>query len=32
MDGEAVAAAFGSSPGADCLKEIIPRLGIRLVL
>lgn len=30
MDGEAVAAAFATSPGADCLKEIVPRLGVRL--
>ena len=30
MDGVALAMALASSPGPDCLKDVVPRLGIRL--
>ena len=30
MDGEATAAAFATCAGPDCLKDVIPKLGIRL--
>lgn len=30
MDGEAISAAFASSPGPDCLRDVIPKLGHRL--
>ena len=30
MDGEAVSAAFGSTPGPDCLKDVVSKVGSRL--
>ena len=30
MDGEAISAAFASSPGPDCLRDVVPKLGHRL--
>lgn len=30
MDGEAIAAVFTTSPGPDCLKDVLPKLGQRL--
>ena len=30
MDGEAIAAAFGSCPGPDSFKTVLPKLGQRL--
>lgn len=30
MDGEAICAAFASSPGPDALRDLIPKLGVRL--
>ena len=30
MDGEATAAAFATCAGPDCLKDVIPKLGVRL--
>jgi hypothetical protein len=30
MDGVAVATAFTTAPGPDCLKEVVPKLGQRL--
>jgi len=30
MDGEALETLFGASIGPDCLKELIPKLGVRL--
>ena len=30
MDGEAIAAVFATSPGPDCLKDVLPKLGQRL--
>ena len=30
IDGEATAAAFATCAGPDCLKDVIPKLGIRL--
>ena len=30
MDGEATVAAFATSSGPDCLKDVIPKLGSRL--
>ena len=30
MDGEALLDAFETSPGPDCLKDVIPKYGIRV--
>ena len=30
MDGESLEALLASSAGPDCLKELIPKLGVRL--
>lgn len=30
MDGESLCTLFESSPGPDCLKDIVPKLGPRL--
>ena len=30
MDGLAIAAAFATTPGPDCLKDVLPKLGQRL--
>ena len=30
MDGEAITAVFTTSPGPDCLKDVLPKLGQRL--
>lgn len=30
MDGEAVTAALATTPGPDCLKDVLPKLGQRL--
>ena len=30
MDGEAVEVAVAATPGPDCLKDIIPKVGLRL--
>ena len=30
MDGEALETLMGTSTGPDCLKELIPKLGMRL--
>ena len=30
MDGEAICAALASSPGPDALRDLIPKLGVRL--
>ena len=30
MDGEAITAAFASTPGPDCLRDVIPKLGHRV--
>ena len=30
MDGEAIVEAFGSMPGPDCLRDVLPKLGVRL--
>ena len=31
MDGDAICAAFASSPGPDTLRDLIPKLGIRMI-
>ena len=30
MDGEAILIAFTTNIGADCLRDVLPKLGIRL--
>jgi len=30
MDGESLEALIATTPGPDCLKELIPKLGVRL--
>lgn len=30
MDGEAITVIFTTSPGPDCLKDVLPKLGQRL--
>ena len=30
MNGAVISAAFGSSPGLDCLRDVIPKVGQRL--
>ena len=30
MDGEALAAAFASCPGVNCLRDVLPKFGQRL--
>lgn len=30
MDGEAIFATFGASPGHDCLKDVLPKFGQRI--
>lgn len=30
MDGEALIDAFGTCPGPDCLKDVIPKYGLRV--
>ena len=30
MDGEAICAALASSPGPDALRDLIPKVGVRL--
>ena len=32
MDGESLEALLGTTQGPDCLKELIPKVGIRLKL
>lgn len=30
MDGEAIVSAFAAVPGAECLRECVPKLGLKL--
>ena len=30
MDGEAISVAFATQSGPDCLKDVIPKYGLRL--
>lgn len=30
MDGEAVVAAFGTTPGPDCFRDVLPKVGQRM--
>ena len=30
MDGEAICAALASTPGPDSLRDVVPKLGLRL--
>ena len=30
MDGEALLAAFGTHPGPDCLRDVLPKFGQRI--
>ena len=30
MDGEAISQALGTLPGPDCLKDVVPKFGVRL--
>ena len=30
MDGEAIATAFATLPGPNCLRDVLPKLGVRL--
>lgn len=30
MDGDAIVAAFASTPGPDCLRDVLPKVGQRM--
>ena len=30
MDGEAIAAAFAVTPGPDCIRDVVKKVGIRM--
>ena len=32
MDGDALVTLFGLVPGPDCLKDLVPKVGLRLKL
>lgn len=30
MDGEAIATAFAITPGPDCIRDVVPKVGVRM--
>ena len=32
MDGESLVTLIGSKPGPDCLKDLVPKVGLRMKL
>ena len=30
MDGEAIATAFAVTPGPDCIRDVVPKVGVRM--
>ena len=30
MDGEAIATAFTITPGPDCIRDVVPKVGVRM--